>query len=179
VIPRLETERLLLREWRPEDFEAHARFMADADVTRYLTGEPLSRMEAWRNLAMILGHWELRGFGLWAVERKSDGAFIGRVGMNYPEGWPAVEVGWTLGKEYWGAGFATEAARAALAYAFLTQNLERVISVIQIDNVASQAVATRLGETRGPRHEIVHGGKTFVTELWSIGRADWARSRSA
>jgi RimJ/RimL family protein N-acetyltransferase len=120
----------------------------------------------------------LRGFGLWAVERKSDGAFIGRVGMNYPEGWPAVEVGWTLGKEYWGSGFATEAARAALTYAFLTQNLDRVISVIQIDNAPSQAVAKRLGETRGPRHDIVHGGKTFVTDLWSIDRADWARSRS-
>ena len=141
MIPRLETERLVLREWRTEDFEPYAHFMADADVTRYLTGEPMSRVDAWRNMAMLLGHWELRGFGMWAVERKSDGALVGRVGLHYPEGWPAVEVGWTLGKEYWGAGLATEAARAALTYAFLTQNLDRVISVIQIDNAPSQAVA--------------------------------------
>jgi RimJ/RimL family protein N-acetyltransferase len=178
VIPRLETERLVLREWRTEDFEPYAHFMADADVTRYLTGEPMSRVDAWRNMAMLLGHWELRGFGMWAVERKSDRAFVGRVGMHYPEGWPAIEVGWTLGKEYWGAGFATEAARAALTYAFLTQNLDRVISVIQVDNAPSQAVATRLGETRGPRDGIVHGGKTFSTDLWSISRKEWTRSRA-
>jgi RimJ/RimL family protein N-acetyltransferase len=179
VIPRLETGRLILREWRAEDFEPYARFMADADVMRYLTGEPMSRVDSWRNMAMILGHWTLRGYGMWAVERKSDGAFLGRVGMHNPEGWPGIEVGWTLGKEYWGAGFATEAARAALAYAFLTQDVERVISVIHPDNVPSQAVAARLGETRGPRHEIVHGGKTFATDLWSISRADWARLQPA
>ncbi|HEY5047350.1 MAG TPA: GNAT family N-acetyltransferase [Rhizomicrobium sp.] len=179
MIPRLETERLVLREWRAEDFEPYARFMADSDVTRYLTGEPMSRADAWRNMATFIGHWELRGYGMWAVERKADRAFVGRVGMHNPEGWPGPEVGWTLGKKYWGAGLATEAARAAMAYAFLTQNFDRVISVIQIDNAASQAVAQRLGETRGARHDVVHGGKTFVTDVWSIARADWARSQSA
>jgi RimJ/RimL family protein N-acetyltransferase len=175
MTPVLETERLILRGWKPEDFEAYARFMADADVVRYLTGEPLSRNDAWRNMAMVVGHWVLRGFGMWAVERKADGTFVGRVGMHYPEGWPAIEVGWTLGKDYWGQGFATEAARAAMAYAFLAHNLQRVISVIQIDNAPSQAVATRLGETRGPRHDIVHSGKTFATDIWSISRDEWRR----
>jgi RimJ/RimL family protein N-acetyltransferase len=179
MIPILETERLILRGWRPEDFEAYARFMADPDVTRYLTGEPMSRNDAWRNMAMVVGHWMLRGYGMWAVEQKSDGAFVGRVGMYCPEGWPAIEVGWTLGKDYWGQGYATEAARAAMAYAFFTQNLERVISVIQIDNVPSQAVATRLGETRGPRHDVVHGGKTFVTDIWSISREEWRKRAQA
>lgn len=179
MIPRLETERLILRGITQDDLDAYARIVADPDVTRYLNGEPVSRADAWRQIASILGHWTLRGFGWWAVERKSDGAFLGRVGVNYPEGWPGIEVGWTLGKEYWGIGYATEAGRAAMTYAFLTQNLERVISVIHPDNVASQAVARRLGETRGPRHDIVMGGRTFPTEIWSVSREDWMRTRSA
>jgi len=176
MIPQLETERLVLRAWKPEDFEAHARFMADPDVTRYLSGDPLSRNDAWRQMATIVGHWVLRGYGFWAVMRKSDSAFIGRAGMWNPEGWPGIEVGWTLGKEFWGRGYATEAAQAALNFAFLTHNLDRVISVIDTRNAASQKVATRLGETRGERFVIEHSGKTFHTEIWSISRADWARS---
>jgi RimJ/RimL family protein N-acetyltransferase len=174
MIPRLETERLILREWRREDFEPLALFMADPDVTRYLNGEPLSRADAWRNMASLVGHWSLRGYGMWVVERKSDGAFLGRVGMNNPEGWPGLEVGWTLGKEHWGQGYATEAARVAMRYAFLTQPVDKIISVIHIENTPSQAVATRLGEARGPRHDIHVGGKIFPTELWGITRAQWA-----
>jgi RimJ/RimL family protein N-acetyltransferase len=179
VIPRLETDRLILREWRAEDFEPFARFSADPDFMRYLSGEPLSRADAWRNMATLLGHWIIRGYGMWAVERKSDGAFIGRIGMNNPEGWPGIEVGWSIGKEYWGLGYATEAARAAMNYAFLTQDLERVISIIHIENLPSQAVARRLGESRGPRHDVVFGGKTFPTEIWGIGRGDWSHSQAA
>jgi len=179
MIPTLETERLVLRAWKQEDFEPYARFMADADVMRYLSGVSLSRADAWRNLAAILGHWVLRGYGMWAVERKSDGAFIGRVGLWNPEGWPGLEVGWTLGKVYWGQGYATEAARAAMAYGFLTQPVDRLISVIDPRNAPSQAVATRLGETRGERREIVHNGKTFTADIWSIAREDWRRHSQA
>jgi RimJ/RimL family protein N-acetyltransferase len=178
MIPSLKTERLILRDWRIEDFESYATFLADPDVARYTTGDPMSRPDAWRNLAMIIGHWSLRGFGMWAVERKTDQAMIGRVGLFYPEGWPALEVGWMLGRAYWGQGYATEAARAAMAYGFLTLHLERIASVIHIDNKPSQTVAARLGETRGPRQDVVYGGKTFPVELWSIDRADWLRSFS-
>ena len=117
MIPRLETERLILREFSPDDFEAFAAFMADEDVTRYLTGRPMSRADAWRSLASSIGHWHLRGYGTWAVERKEDKAFMGRVGMINPEGWPGLEIGWTLGKPHWGKGYATEAAAAERAAA--------------------------------------------------------------
>jgi len=176
MIPCLNTERLILRDWRNEDFESYAEFLADPEVTRYLTGTPMNRPDAWRNMAMMIGHWSLRGYGMWAVERKSDHAMIGRVGLYYPEGWPALEVGWMLGRSYWGHGYATEAARAAMAYGFLTQGLERIVSVIHTDNKPSQAVAARLGETRGPRHDVAYGGKTFPTDVWSLGRADWIRA---
>jgi len=175
MIPTLQTERLVLRAFAPSDFETFATFMSDPDVMRYLTGRPLSRADAWRNLSSAIGHWTLRGYGTWAVECKEDGAFIGRVGMVNPEGWPGLEVGWTLGKPYWGRGFATEAARAALRYAFLTQPVERMISCIHPDNAASQAVALRLGETKGERTEVVVGGEAFPIDIWSIPRAEWLR----
>jgi RimJ/RimL family protein N-acetyltransferase len=175
MIPRLETERLRLRELRNEDFEAFASFMADPDVVRYLHGEPMARTDSWRMLAAAVGHWVLRGYGTWAVERKSDGAFMGRVGMINPEGWPGLEVGWTLGRPYWGKGYATEAAAAAMRYAFLTQPVDRLISCIDPDNARSQAVARRLGETKGPRQDRVIGGRTYACDIWSIARADWQR----
>ncbi|MDE1937411.1 MAG: GNAT family N-acetyltransferase [Alphaproteobacteria bacterium] len=173
MIPRLETERLILREYRPEDFEAFAAIMADPDVTRYLHGQPMARSDAWRLLAGSIGHWTLRGYGTWAVERKTDGAFIGRVGLVNPEGWPGLEVGWTLGKPYWGNGYATEAARASLGYAFLTQPVDRMLSCIDPHNKASQAVALRLGESKGPRRDIIISGKAYVADIWSISRAEW------
>lgn len=98
-IPILETERLVLRGWRPEDFEFYAVHMADPEVTRFITPLP-TRADAWRNMATVVGHWVLRGYGFWAVERKEDGILLGRVGLWSPEGWPGIEVGWALGKPY-------------------------------------------------------------------------------
>jgi len=177
MIPTLETERLLLRALKPEDFETYARFMADEDVTRYLSGEPMARADAWRNMATVLGHWMLRGYGRWALERKSDHVFLGHVGLWNPEGWPALEVGWTLAKEYWGQGYAGEAAKAAMDYGFLTQNVDRLISVIDVGNTPSQKVAKRIGETRGERRELVVNKKTFTIDIWEISRADWQARR--
>jgi RimJ/RimL family protein N-acetyltransferase len=147
VVNRLETERLLLREWRESDFETYAGICADPDVMRYLGGKPYSRLEAWRHMAYVVGHWQLRGFGHWAVEEKASGRFIGRLGFQDPEGWPAFEIGWTLAKESWGKGYATEGAREALEYAFTRMDRSHVISLIHPQNSASIAVAERLGET--------------------------------
>jgi RimJ/RimL family protein N-acetyltransferase len=143
----LRTSRLILRLPRESDFDAYAGMCADAEVMRYQgDGKPLSRLEAWRNLAVTLGHWQLRGYGLWACELRATGEFIGRIGCWYPEGWPGFEVGWTLRHEFWGHGYATEAARASLKYAFGVLNQPRVISLIHPDNAASIRVALRIGE---------------------------------
>lgn len=147
AIPTLRTERLLLRGFRETDLDAFAAIGADPEVMRYLgDGRTFGRDDAWRQMAMFLGHWALRGFGPWAVEERSTGAYVGRVGLYCPEGWPGPEVGWVLARAHWGKGFALEAARAALDHAFRVLGWSRAISVIQPDNARSIRVAERLGE---------------------------------
>jgi RimJ/RimL family protein N-acetyltransferase len=175
-IPIVETERLILRGWRAEDLDTWARFMADPEVTRYLSG-PQTRPDAWRMLATTIGHWELRGYGFWAVERKSDGALIGRIGLNNPEGWPGMEVGWTLGREYWGKGYAYEAAKVSMDYGFSNFEIAKLISVIHPENRNSQRLAERLGEVKGAPTELAILGRSFLADIWEITREKWAATR--
>lgn len=146
--------------WRDSDLEEYAAICADPEVMRYLgEGKPLSRADAWRQMAMIAGHWHLRGHGHWAVEERETGRLIGRIGFFRPEGWPGFELGWTLGRPFWGKGYATEGARRALAYAFTEMDRDHVISLIHPDNHASIRVAERLGETlRGTTELFGHSG---------------------
>ncbi|MBL6854078.1 MAG: GNAT family N-acetyltransferase [Alphaproteobacteria bacterium] len=175
MIPQLETPRLMLRAFTSNDLDAWAAIMADPDVTRYIAPTPMTRDEAWRSMASSLGHWMLRGYGAWAVQEKATGDMVGRVGMINPEGWPALEIGWTLGKSSWGKGYATEAAEAAIRYAFLTQPVDRLISCIDPDNTSSQRVAVRLGETKGERTALRVAGKDYPVDIWSISRGEWLR----
>ena len=167
-IPTLETERLVLRAFRESDTDAYAEMLADPEVMRFL-GNPMSRAEAWRIMAMVLGHWHLRGHGFWAVEEKSGGELVGRVGCWRPEGWPGLEVGWTLRRASWGRGYATEAARAAARYAFTALDQTRVLSLIAPDNVASIRVAERLGERPVGEWEIF-GMKVII---YGVGREEF------
>jgi RimJ/RimL family protein N-acetyltransferase len=143
----LETERLILRMWRNADFEEYAELCADAEVMRFLGGKVFDRTEAWRQMASMIGHWYLRGYGIWAVEEKDSGRLAGRIGCINPEGWPGFEVGWTLKREFWGKGYATEAGRRALEYGFNELDKPHIISLIHPENRASIRVAERLGET--------------------------------
>jgi RimJ/RimL family protein N-acetyltransferase len=151
----LETDRLLLRAWRNQDFDSYAEMCADPDIMRYLGGKTLNRMEAWRHMAFLVGHWELLGYGHWAVEEKSSGRFAGRLGFLNPEGWPGFEIGWTLGREFHGKGYATEGAKRALQYAFDDLKKDHVISLIHPENKASIRVAGRLGEKLEGKTELL------------------------
>ena len=144
-IERLETERLTMRMFRESDLDEYAEMCADADVMKYLGGATMSRSEAWRSMATLLGHWQLRGFGLWAVEERASGQLVGRVGCWQPEGWPGMEIGWSLRKQFWGRGYATESAQAALDVALTRLRFTHVISLIQPENQRSIRVARRLG----------------------------------
>ncbi len=148
----IETGRLLLRGWRDEDLEPYARLCADPDVMRFIgDGSTLTRERSEEQVSRFIGHWDERGFGLWALEEKGSGAFVGFAGLAYQKDWPEgehkTEVGWRLGREFWGRGLATEAARAGVAYGFGTLGLERIISIIQPDNMASRRVAEKAGFT--------------------------------
>jgi RimJ/RimL family protein N-acetyltransferase len=142
--PRLRTERLLLRELRPEDVEPHHTMSQDPEVQRFLGGLK-SPYESFNNLATHAGHWALRGYGGLAIERLEDGAFLGRTGFIDPPGWPQLEVGWKLVRAAWGHGYATEAARAVIAYGFTALDLPELCSLIVTENTGSAAVARRLG----------------------------------
>ncbi len=105
----------------------------------------MDRALAWRNMAVTMGHWQIRGYGFFSVESRDTGEWVGRVGPWNPEGWPAPEIGWLIMREHWGKGYATEAARASLEYVFGTLGWESVIHVILNGNEPSVAVAEKLG----------------------------------
>ena len=145
-IPVIETERLRLTAFGERHFEAYASMLADPGSTKFVgDGEPLDRMNAWRSMAMLLGHWQLRGYGMWALELKDTGEFIGRAGLMRPEGWPDLELGWMLKPDFRHHGYATEAGSAILDFAWHALGSPRVISLVKIGNEASDRVAERLG----------------------------------
>ena len=115
MIPVVETARLRLRAFRDDDLDAFAAMCADEEVMRHVgNGKPIERNAAWGQMAWFNGHWTLRGNGMWALALRDSDALVGRVGFLDPPGWPALEIGWLLGREHWGHGYALEAARAAL-----------------------------------------------------------------
>jgi len=152
----------VLRGFTAADVEPYVRMMADPEVTRFLgDGRPLDRADAWRQLALLIGHWELRGFGLWAVEERASGRFIGRVGCHEPDGWPGFELGYVLAREAWGRGLAREGAAAALDFARRELGRDTIISLIRPANRASIAVAEHFGARRTGSVEF-YGATTDV-----------------
>ena len=167
----VETDRLKLRMWRESDLDDYAELTADPLVMRYLQPgkPPYTRADAWRSMAFFIGHWQLRGYGHWAVEEKSSGRMIGRIGFLNPEGWPGFEIGWTLARHAWGKGYATEGARRALQYAFKELDQRHVISLIHPENIPSRRVA----EKNGMQVEKEITFRSFPTLVFAITREQW------
>ncbi|PSL22290.1 GNAT family N-acetyltransferase [Shimia abyssi] len=143
AIPTLETDRLILRAHCEDDIATEKDFFA-SDASKFVGG-PLPPHRAWRSIAMVIGHWALRGFGFWALEEKATGTYMGRVGLWFPDGWFEREIGWTLMPHATGKGYATEAGFAARAHAYETLGWDTAVSQIDPMNDASKAVARRLG----------------------------------
>jgi RimJ/RimL family protein N-acetyltransferase len=167
--PVIETERLVLRTWRSADIAPNTAMLSDADTARFITPDRKPVTDAlvgWRNAAIMAGHWALYGAGMFVVEEKSSGQFAGRVGPWFPPTWPGFEVGWGIAKEFRGKGYAVEAARAAIDWAFATFDLDQVVHSIDPANLASQGVARRLGaDKRGQAELFGH-----VVDLWVTAR---------
>jgi len=159
-VPReIRTDRLLLRRWVQSDRAPFAELNADARVMEHFPSV-LTRAESDAAVDRIEAHFERHGFGLWAVEVPDRAPFIGFVGLAVPSFdahfTPCVEVGWRLAVDRWGRGYATEAARAALAIGFGPLALEEIVSMTVPDNHRSRRVMERLGMTRDPADDFVH-----------------------
>ncbi|MEV6633000.1 GNAT family N-acetyltransferase [Actinoplanes sp. NPDC051470] len=146
----LRTERLELRGWRDDDLDAVVAMNADPEVMRYIMdGSVLDRRQSADKLRKWRRDWEQRGFGLFAVDLRSTGEFVGWAGLAVPEFLPevlpAVEIGWRFVRGAWGHGYATEAARAALRFGFDEVGLDRVVSIRHVDNERSARVMEKLG----------------------------------
>ena len=173
TVPSVHTERLLLRAANESDVDAFAAMAADPQFTRFIGGPVTNRAAAWLKVARQLGMWVLRGHGIWAVVEQETGQVIGRSGLWWEPGWPGLEAVWFIAPSRWGRGYAPEAARAALRFAFEVHNADRVVSVIRSDNTASIRVAEKIGETYD-HTEHLHGADKHV---YAISRTAWDRTR--
>jgi RimJ/RimL family protein N-acetyltransferase len=173
---QLETDRLVLRPIRREDFDAFAAFLADAESTRHLGG-PQLRAVAWRTFLTLAGAWAMQGFAMFSVIEKASGAWVGRVGPWQPEGWPGTEVGWGIARDRCGLGYATEAATAAIDWAFDALGWSEVIHVIDVGNAASQAVARKLGSRNRGRGQLPAPNEAAVIDVWGQSREEWRARR--
>jgi ribosomal-protein-alanine N-acetyltransferase len=144
----LTTKRLILRQWKSDDFPPFAQLNADLQVMQHFPA-PLSAGESNILAEKIRSRIEKNGWGFWALETKADKSFIGFTGLNQPDAnlppSPCVEIGWRLATPFWGQGFATEAGMECLRFAFQNLNLKEIVSFTSMSNKRSQAVMIRLG----------------------------------
>lgn len=173
----METERLLLRPWSPEDLEALGAVFARPEVWRYPLGRGFTREETRAFLERQLGYRAAGEPFVRAAVLRETGKLIGYVGLSVPhwlpEALPAVEIGWRLDPDHWGRGLATEGARAALSQGFEQLGLDEIIAIYQPENVASGRVMERLG-MRFAR-DTVDPVRGVALRVYSLSREEWAQ----
>jgi len=183
----LHTKRLCLRGWREADLAPFAALNADPRVMEFLP-RPLDRAESDALAGRIAAHFTRHGFGLWAIEVPGDVAFIGFVGLAVPAFeapfMPAVEIGWRLASEHWGSGYATEAARAALAFAFRDLGVRGIVSFTVPANWRSRRVMERLHMRHSPADDFEHPGlpaghRLRPHVLYRLAQAEWRLADTA
>ncbi|EPJ85240.1 acetyltransferase, GNAT family protein [Pseudomonas sp. CFII64] len=186
-ILKLESARLLMRQWRDDDLPAFAALCADPQVMRYFPA-PLTRLESAALIGRVRGHFAELGFGMWALERKDSGEFIGFTGLCVvgfdAHFTPAVEIGWRLAREHWGFGYASEAAWTALGCGFERLGLEQIVSFTAVSNLPSQKVMQAIGMLSDPTENFEHpklptGHPLRPHVLYRINRQQWLKTLQA
>ncbi|TWD84217.1 RimJ/RimL family protein N-acetyltransferase [Kribbella amoyensis] len=155
-MPELRTERLTLRRWQESDLAPWAAMNADPEVREHL-GAALTREQSDASVALFQEEFDQRGYGWWAVEVRETGEFVGFAGLDRVEDhlpFTGIEIGWRLARSAWGHGYATEAARAVLAFGFDTLGLPEILALTTATNLRSQAVMRRIGMTRDPADDF-------------------------
>ncbi len=174
--PTLQTARLVLRPTAKEDLDGFATLIGDPESARFIGGvQP--RSMAWRAMNAMAGSWVLQGYAMFSVLERTTGRWVGRVGPWMPDGWPGTEVGWGVLREFWGRGYATEAAEAAVDWAFEHLGWTRVIHCIAPENTPSQEVARRLGSSLLGPVTLPAPYHTDVIEAWGQSREEWRARR--
>ena len=182
----IETDRLVLRRWRDDDLEPFAALNADPEVMEFFPA-PLTRVESDAFVARIDAGLAARGFGLWALELRSTGAFIGFTGLSVP-GFdapftPCVEVGWRVARSSWGSGLASEAALESLRQGFVAHGLNEIVSFTYEGNLRSRAVMERIGMAHDPKDDFEHpalpGHRLAPHVLYRLTADQWRSGASA
>jgi RimJ/RimL family protein N-acetyltransferase len=185
-VPELRTERLRLRGWTDADLDPYAALNADPEVAEFLA-MPLDRAESAAMIDRIRTHWRSHGFGLFAVERLRDGELLGFAGVTTlawaPD--PVPEIGWRLARQAWGKGYATEAAREAMRFAFEDLRMPELVSYTHVDNIRSRRVMEKLGMARrdpSAAYDFLHprlpAGDPLAPQVtYRLGRDAWLAVR--
>lgn len=169
---QIETPRLILRVPRAEDLDPLAEMMADEETAKFIGGVA-PRPVTWRALMTMIGAWHAHGFAMFSVFEKGSGRWVGRLGPWMPEGWPGPEVGWTIVRDCWGRGYATEGATAATNWAFDHLGWTHVIHSIDPANIASQTVARKLGSRNLGPGALPAPFEHATVDIWGQSREEW------
>jgi RimJ/RimL family protein N-acetyltransferase len=175
VEARIETQRLILRPPKIEDFDAWCAMMADEETARHIGGVQAPPV-VWRGMAQMAGSFALVGFGMFSLLEKDTGRWIGRAGPWSPHGWPGTEIGWGISRDAWGKGLASEAAVALMDYAVDVLGWTDIVHTIAPDNVRSQKLAERLGSRIRSRTTLPPPFATIV-DVWAQTAEEWKARR--
>lgn len=176
--PRIETERLILRLPRVEDFERYAELHANEEAARFIGGAA-PRAAAWRKFLQMPGAWAMQGFAMFSVEEKASGLWLGQMGPWQPDGWPGNEIGYAFHPDAWGKGYALESAAASIDWAFAHLSWNDIIHCIDPDNLPSQKVAQRLGSIRKGPGRLPAPFQDHPVDIWGQSREEWFARRAA